>query len=549
MSVVAAVQGALSRRRVETVFFAVPVAIAAAFAVLLVATFGSVVAAIYSDSDAVSLPVIGQLYSSAPKSAHVVVAFGGWYTGLWFELLTRWVPFYRQLWEVGPWVASLGGVALLVWAVARAGGRWAGAVVALVLVCAGSVLLPLQFEWAKHGASVVYVCVLGAFLLLLAEADGGMIGGRSRHVLVATAVTVLTAAGASSDSVFLSVTGLAPFVLAGLLLAVLRRGRASVTIGLTVVCVAVVAAVGARVAYAAMAAHQIRPVQFGIRFADWNQIGANVAYLAHSFAALFNADFGGASIDGRSLLAFACAIALGSGLVVIIRAARRWSSDVANELRVRVGSVSAARTVVVAFWLAVCLLNGVVVVFSSVAGAGTSRYLLPAAYGFVALVAVFAAGRSVAYRRVTVVGASVIALASVVSLAARDLRPTPGDQQFASELTTFAQGEGLTYGYADYWDAARLTWMLHGRVKIYPIEPCTSQHGFCEFPFHTISSWYQPQAGVRTFLIVDPRYGVNNPGLTLGGPDESITSGHYTVLVYHYDLASILGPAPPWRGT
>jgi len=46
---------------------------------------------------------------------------------------------------------------------------------------------------------------------------------------------------------------------------------------------------------------------------------------------------------------------------------------------------------------------------------------------------------------------------------------------------------------------------------------------------------------VRTFLVVDSRFGPSDPGETLGGPDHVITFGEYKIYVYNYDIASNLG--------
>ena len=71
--------------------------------------------------------------------------------------------------------------------------------------------------------------------------------------------------------------------------------------------------------------------------------------------------------------------------------------------------------------------------------------------------------------------------------------------------------------------------------------PCPAPHGLCRYPWHYISSWYAPRANVRTFLIVDSRYGPSDPGATLGGTDEVVTFGEYRIYVYSYDIASNLG--------
>src|SRR4029077_11963410 len=109
------------------------------------------------NADVAAAPVIGQLYGEAPNSATVILGFLPWYTTLWFELATRHVPFHAALWEVAPWVASVAGIGAVAWATAKAAGRWAGALVAFVLVCAGPALLKIQFAFDYHGATAIDV--------------------------------------------------------------------------------------------------------------------------------------------------------------------------------------------------------------------------------------------------------------------------------------------------------------------------------------------------------------------------------------------------------
>src|SRR5438874_11165864 len=103
-------------RRQELLLALPPAALRLAWVGLLLASFGAIVGVIYSNADIVSAPVIGELYGNAPDGARVVLGFLPWYTTLWFELATGWLPFHREIWEVGPWIASLVGIALVAWA-------------------------------------------------------------------------------------------------------------------------------------------------------------------------------------------------------------------------------------------------------------------------------------------------------------------------------------------------------------------------------------------------------------------------------------------------
>jgi hypothetical protein len=529
--------------RAEVLVRAVPVGLATAFVVLLFTGFGALLKALYWNGDDASGPVIAELYGDAPSGARVVLGNVPWYSTLWFELLTRHFPLHRELWEVGPWVAALIGIALLSWSTARAAGRWAGAVVAFVLVCAGPALLSLQFSGVSHGMAVVHVCILDAFLVLLV-ARRGMIGGRLTHLLVCAAVAAVTAVGAASDALVFP-SGLVPFVLAAMVLAFLVPRTAARRIAVTATAIAALSLAGSRVVIAAMDANHIHGAGFPIRFARWDELAPNLRSLARSLASLLNADFGGAAFDARGFLAFACALVLGTGLVVAGRSGRSWTSEVRSRVEAAERDESdlfAVRAAHVSFWLFATTIPAAVYVVSTAGLGGTGRYLVSVAYGIAALVAVAVADRGARQRAAVVLGACVIVSASVVSLAARDLRIDPASEEFASTLLNFAQGEGLAYGYGAYWDAAPLTWLTHGRIQVYPVKSCVSEHGICTFPVHQISSWYTPRPSTRTFLIVDKRYGVDDPGLRLGGRVETLPFGHYTVIVYDYDIASTFAP-------
>lgn len=76
---------------------AVPFAVL--YLVLLAVRLPGVVTATNLDADAVSAPVIGQLFSSAPAHASVVLGEFGWYASLLFLLATKWLPSHREVWR------------------------------------------------------------------------------------------------------------------------------------------------------------------------------------------------------------------------------------------------------------------------------------------------------------------------------------------------------------------------------------------------------------------------------------------------------------------
>ena len=135
-----------------------------------------------------------------------------------------------------------------------------------------------------------------------------------------------------------------------------------------------------------------------------------------------------------------------------------------------------------------------------------------------------------------------IALAGVVSLAqgtaARDTEGFP-PTELAKRVAAIAAANHVSTGYAGYWDAAPITWAAHFRVRVYPVSVCDRGAHLCPFDLHTISSWYTPRPGVRSFLLTDPRLRlVTAPTPRLGRPAAVYHVGRLVMYVYGYDIAS-----------
>jgi hypothetical protein len=493
---------------------------------------------IYANADISSAPVIGELFPSAPSGATTVLGYHPWYSTLWFELSTHWVPYHRHLWEVGPWVASAAGILLVAWSTTKVAGRWAGWLVAVVLLSAGPRLLTIQFGSDLHGATAVNVCFLGAFLVLLVR-HGGRIGSPATHVLLCTLIAAVTAAGLASDALLVP-AGIVPFVVAGLTQMRWTPGATGRRIAVATSLIAVASVVGAEIAIAAMHRFHVYTGAHTITFARFDQLVDKVLKFAQSLTDLFNGDFGGAPITARSILAFACALAVGAGFVVAVRVAL----DQLRRLRAAQPTITQAREAYVSFWFLALILPSCAFVLSSFAQVGLGRYLVGSAYGLVALAAVGLAGRGFAVRAAGLVAGCVVVAGSVVSLAAHDITANPGHyprKDAARLISTFAQGEGLKVGYAAYWVAAPLTWESNMQIDVYPVVPCPAPAGLCTYPWHEISSWYTPRPKTRTFLVTDPRYGPTPSDFKLGDASEVVSLGEYEVYVYGFDIASRLG--------
>src|SRR5947209_8943889 len=237
----------------------------------------SVVAAIYRNADVAAAPEIGQLSAKAPNFAQTILGNAPWYSALWFEQLTRWVPGHRTLWELAPWLMTLAGIALVAWAAARLAGWWAAAIIAATCACAGATLLPLQFAWSVHAVAYAHICVLGAFLVALAS-------GRGRwwaQAAVAALVVLITGVGMASDKLVI-LGGLVPFAIAGLVLWRLAAPRVALPILASVIAVVIGASVVAVLARATAHSQNVVPAPFSISLSSAGRLGGHILDLVGS---------------------------------------------------------------------------------------------------------------------------------------------------------------------------------------------------------------------------------------------------------------------------
>jgi hypothetical protein len=520
----------------------VAVLIGAAWVVLVLARFGSVLGAIDWNADIASTFTIGELYPHVPDGATVTLASYPWYATLWFELLTRHLPFHREIWEVTPWLGSLAAIGLLSWATAKVAGWWAAGILALTLACAGKNLLLIQFGTSQHGTVVWYACVLNAFLMLVV-ARAGKVGPWAVHVLLATLVAAFLAAGLASDKL-VYLAALVPFLAAGLAVSRLAPRAVATRVSFTTIAVAVAAVIGSRIAVEAMRARDVVAGPYPISFTATTQLVQNALHALQSLFAIFNGGFDRQDVNARALLALACALVVLIAIVVAGRFAYRWTSDLVRRLLAGEPERSKElqlRTTHLSFWVAAALVPLAAYIVTTVPTENTGRYLVTTAYGVVVLIVVGVVQPSNARRTAVTVAACIIALASIVSLT-RDFDNSVGDEM-VREVLPFVEGEGLTRGYGAYWTAVPLTWRSHMHVQVTPVVSCPkSPHGLCAYYNHTISNWYAPRPDTRSFLIVDHRYGPPPPGKRLGGTAEVVDFPHYSVYVYDYDIASNIRP-------
>jgi len=516
---------------------AVPFAVL--YLVLLATQFSGVITSSGLDADAVSAPVIGELFGAAPAHAHVVLGTFGWYATLLFELATKWLPAHRQVWEAAPYAMVLAAAGLIGWSAYAVAGRVAASLSAVILLCAAPPTLLVLMSMTQHAPVWFCLAVLATLLVWLLRPAAR---ARARHPallgVVAVVVGVVIGANAASDPL-LTVAGLAPFLLALAASARLlpRADRAApVLTALAMLAVAALAWVGTD---ALMSSLNVAP-EPGVptnHLASAAKLSSNFRLWWRSIAVLGNGDFFDRNLNFTAGLAATCAV-LSIGAVALLprvgwHAVRRtWTGTVTD---------SPARVAWLSFWCAsAVLLTGAFLVSGYPGDLASYRYLVGLIYAAAAVIPVVASGHPAA-RLAAVVGTCVFALAGVISMGQRTATRPPRqgpEPRLVPAVQRIAARQHLQLGYAAYWDAAPITWGTHYRVRVYPVSVCDQGQHLCPFDLHVISSWYDPRPGVRSFLLADRRTGlVPAPPPGLGRPTAVYRLGPATMYVYPYDLA------------
>jgi hypothetical protein len=529
------------------------------YLVLLATEFGATLRAGNLDADAVSAPVIGELFGQAGPHATTVLGTFGWYATLLFELATKWLPSHRYVWEVMPYAMALGSVVLIGWSVWRIAGRWAASIAAVLLICASPVTLLLLLSMTQHAPDWFCCALLGAFIVVIEQREHGI---RSiRLVSIAVLVGVVVGVNAASDPLVL-LGALIPFILAILASAALVWRREAVrSIQLAAVMLATLAVTWV-LTRAVMSAWNVAP-EAGLRLfklADGTQIGRNFGLWLQSITTLANGNFYAREPSASAILAVACAalslVAVASlprlGWRELRQAADRWRRERIEPVLdgeppvggAQPGAPAPQRLAFVLFWcLSAIALSGVYLLSSHLIDVKSDRYLAGLLYAAAAIIPLYAAGNR--WREAAVLlGTCVFALSGIASLLQRipthEPSPTTG---VANAIASVAVAHDLKYGYAEYWDAAPITWATGLRVRVYPVSICDENQHLCPFDLHVISSWYTPRVGIRSFLIVDPAHPLiraqplTAPPHYLGRPSAIYHVERIAMYVYPYDIA------------
>ncbi len=499
---------------------------------MLVNTFGS--------SDASSAPVLGELDPSRVVG-HVVLAILPFFSTLIFEDATRWLPLHREVWAIGPYLLGVVSIALMSWASWRIAGRWAAALTAVILLCAGPAVLEYMLWLNDHSTSWYSLALLAAFLVLVAE-RGSSLGWLPLAGLT-LGVGALVGINLASDKLLL-VAGLLPLLLAGVGTWVLSRTAKAVRLLSCTLAASGVIVVSAVATTSIMHSEGIFAGSEPLSFANNEALSNNVRFWWESIAVLGNGSFFGETVDFKSVMALICA-AMSVGVILLIP---RYTWRYIRDRRSREEPVDERRTAYMIFWSAgiVCLSIGFVL-NSTTFGLGTTRYLVGLVYAVAAILPLVARS-SVAARAIVVGSVLVYLLNSVIALADSNLIKAPSTQgpspQVAADVAKVAQRMDATHGFALYWDASSITWRSNFKVVVAPIVGCENPKypgSLCPGPYNYLEEWYYDRPD-RTFVLTDS-FGPDDVWKvpkTLGPTIGTYHFGTVTMYVYDHNVVSTL---------
>jgi hypothetical protein len=495
-------------------------ALAAAAYVATVAALGpQLVENNHWDSDASgTLTVAERLRGSGP----VYVAHYGEWTTFWGLLATRALPWHEQIWTASGYVLTLAAAALLGWATAQVAGKWAGVSAgAAALVVGPFVLRSFLSIGGSHLTTPFGAVLLGAVIVLLA---------RTTSWVPAVVAGLIAGTNAASDPL-LWVAGVVPFAIAAGVLAWATRRR---DIGVRAGAALVLTVVSAVVANLFMRMLDFHVVEGSTVGADRLQdVPENIRHLGRMIALLGGANY---ALPGpyphEPLRIVVALLTLAAVITPVVAAVKARNADPL----LRGYACYWALTVGV-----LCLVFFVTPNASDL-GPKSVNYLLtlaPAAGVGIGLLAAKA-------RRAQLAAALAIATVAGVNIAGivggrAEVTGIIALQQYEAPLVRLLEREGVTRGYAGFWNSQNLTWQTGMRLLVAPIRNCGTQ--LCPYNVFTIRSWYEPQGG-PTFLLLDPTLHVLHAPPFASRAVETHRFGPLTVYLFDYDIARHIHLAP-----
>jgi hypothetical protein len=512
------------------------------FLVWSLAEIHGLLGVIYSNSDNASAPVMAEFL---PDRGSGLVTLGNypWLEPLYLLHLTRWLPSHRVAWEIEPFVIYALTVALVGWTVARTVSRHAGLLVALAMAAPAPWVIWMLGAPNMRLLTLTHAVILAGFIV---TAPGAACWGRVKQVAWATVLAVTLAPGVASDPLVV-IGAVVPFLGAIALGWRLKLIDGKVSVIAAAACL--LGAAGGRLLERFAEHHGVVYYHHEFPLATAERAVSNVRLLLEDIALFVHGRLGGApgAFDlGLELVALAAMVGVP---VLCVLAGRRGLALLRDQDRPPAQSLLAVYWAVAAAAVAVAFISS-----SAPVNITSIRYVTILWPALLTLAAIVWGRRALTWLAVLAATAAALGCLELArdDYAAGDPAAPRGRE--VSQLKDFVIANHLDHGYAGYWDSAAITNETDYRVRTYPVEVCgPSRDGRCQFPFHTIDTWYAPKQGVSTFYISSDSglpEGVGPPPSRWGAPWKVAHFGHLMIYAYRFDLASVLAegtqrPKPP----
>jgi hypothetical protein len=532
--------------KLSLLVWAIPCCIAVAYLVVFLLRFSHNVWLIGWTSDYAFGFVAPQSVVSTGIGDYVNLSTYGSYVPLWFGLLTAWLPFHRELWQVAP--TALFAIAALTvgWSVAQLANRRAAALAVLLALIASPAAWGIFMAPAAHNMTYPCTALVGAYLVWLAK-EGSE---RRRAVRLGAPLLLALVLGTSfaSDNLLVP-TAILPLALTALLAGV-RRDRRSRQVALSAFTTAVAAVPIAWLTSKSMRALGYQTEKQPLDRAPLSAIPTHARELFDGLKNLFNGNLGPAAPGAmHSALGLACDVFMLLALATLLGAALRAVVNCLLPAR-RAGRSPhperLPRDLHCIYWASSAAGACGAYVASNFFDSLHEAFYATTILSIAAVIPLFVSIRNPA-RWLIPIGSAIFFAASLASFS--DYYVGSLYTRLAADQSTIlklAQANHVTVGYTGYWGATSLTWNSHERVKLRPVHWCPEEegHALCRFPHDTVGSWYVPKAR-HTFLIVEPNEFASTSITVLpsglGRPLAAYQLGPVQMYVYPYDIASKVG--------
>ncbi len=201
-------------------------------------------------------------------------------------------------------------------------------------------------------------------------------------------------------------------------------------------------------------------------------------------------------------------------------------------LAIKNGGYQKYKPLFIIFMLSALIISAIYLTTSYCIDFGSSRYLIFAA---TSLIAVIALGFS-SQNKLFVASVLLVLIFGAASNAMyiSNMKNSPNSAE--NELITYLQGQNLSYGWGDYWDANIITYLSDEKIIVRPMR--TTKTGFSPFYWLTSAHWYTFNEinTDKLFIVVHTGAFLKKEDIDMiiltSAPEKILKNGDYLIYVF-----------------